>query len=484
MADEIRFEDRMSDADALTWNVESDPILRSTISGVYVLDQSPDPERFATKVERATRRIPRLRQRVVADPLGIAPPRWEFDPHFDLDFHVRELPAPGDGSLRALLDYTQKTAQHAFDKDRPLWTLTLVHGLEGGKAGLVMKLHHAVSDGVGMVKMTGSLMETFRTPDPSRKPRDLPVPTGPVLGRLESTREAIRHRRAEARSAVGNLLKSLGEGVADVVRRPVESAKEGRELVGSVGRFLQPISEPMSPLFRERSMSARFDVASVPLADLKRAAKSVGGTVNDAFVAAIGGGLRQYHAEMGESVESLRMTMPINVRSGDNEALAGNQFVPARFEVPVGIRNPGLRMKRIGELVRKQRDEPSLGIFDTVARVLNRLPSALTTELFGSMLKSIDFVTSNVPGPQFEVFVSGAKIERMFGFGPLAGAAVNVTAFSYDGDLAIGINMDPAAVSDPGLLVQCIRKSLDEVLSISDEDVVAALEATEEPEAA
>ncbi len=107
MARTTNFTDRMSDSDAVIWNVETDPALRSTIMCIWVLDQAPDWDRFKQKFERCAQEIPRLHQRAVSDPLGLAPPCWEDDPNFDLDFHVRRLFAPGDGTLRALFDFAQ-----------------------------------------------------------------------------------------------------------------------------------------------------------------------------------------------------------------------------------------------------------------------------------------------------------------------------------------------------------------------------------------
>src|SRR5205085_3714240 len=153
MADPMRFENRMSDADALMWTIEKDPLLRSTITAVAILDQSPDRERLTDSVDRATRFVPRLRQRVVSNSMSIAPPRWEFDPHYDLSYHLRWTKATGDGSLRAVLDTAQPIAMQGFDRARPLWEFVVVDGLADDRAAIIMKIHHAITDGVGAVKI-------------------------------------------------------------------------------------------------------------------------------------------------------------------------------------------------------------------------------------------------------------------------------------------------------------------------------------------
>jgi diacylglycerol O-acyltransferase / wax synthase len=465
VAPEMRFEHRMSDADALMWKVEKDPLLRSTITVVWILDRAPDRARFTDKVERATRLIPRLRQRVVSNPLSIAPPRFEVDPFFDCAFHVRWIRAPGEGSLRDLLDLAQPMAMQGFDRARPLWEMAVVEGLENGRAGMIMKLHHSLSDGVGLVQMTTSLIERARERDPSRPPKPMPpVPEVHVMSQWERVLDALGHER---RRLFGRARRTAAS-VARIAGDPLGTARAAVDASGSVARMLRPVTEPHSPVMRGRSLSLRFDSLSVSLERLKAAARRIDGRLNDAFVAGILGGMRRYHEEHGESVDTLRMTMPINVREAGSETVAGNQFAPARFAVPLGIADPVERMRAVQDLVREQRNEPALPLVQEVSALLNRLPTAISTAMFGTMLKGIDFVTSNVPGPPFEVYVSGARVEEIYGFGPLAGAAANVTLFSYKGDLGIAVNTDPAAVRDPERFIECLRSGMEEVARVGD----------------
>jgi len=469
MADDIQFGHRMSDTDALLWNVERDPYLRSTITVVWVLDQTPDRARLDDKIERATRQIPRLRQRVAPTQLTIAPPRWEADPDFDLGFHVRTIKAPGEGSLRTLFDLAQPIATQSFDRARPLWELVIVEGLAEGRAGLVLKLHHSLSDGVGLVQMTTSMVEGYRTPDPTRTKRPMPpVPEMHAMSQRERVLDALWWEEQRVVNRARNSLDLLGRSVRGLVTNPVGLARDAADTVRSVGRLLRPSAEPLSPIMRGRSLKLRFEAFTASLERAKAAAKGVGGRLNDAFVAGIAGGLARYHRAHGLSPATLRMSMPINVRHGETAHLAGNQFVPARFEVPLGVDDPRERMRVVRDLVGGQRAEPALGLLDGLSGALNRLPTAVSTPLFGSMMKGVDFVTSNVPGPRTEVYLSGARIERIFGFGPLAGAAVNVTLFSYRDDLGIAVNTDRAAVPDSERFVACLEEGVEEVLATAD----------------
>jgi diacylglycerol O-acyltransferase len=230
--------------------------------------------------------------------------------------------------------------------------------------------------------------------------------------------------------------------------------------------MLRPVSEPLSPIMGGRSLSVRFDTLTSSLPDLKAAAKAVDGTLNDAFVAAVAGGLKRYHDKHGADVDRLRMTMPINTRPDPDEVVAGNQFVPARFAFPVSIADPAERIRAMHDLLRGQRDEPALGALGPVSTVLNQLPLGLSTAALGSMLKGIDVVTSNVPGAPIPIYAVGARMEANFGFGPLTGAACNITLLSYLDEVHLGISTDPAAVPDPEVFVDCLQDGFDEILDL------------------
>lgn len=465
----MHFDEHMSANDAIMWNNERDPMLRSTILSVMMLDRPPDPARFEVAVARALHAVPRLRQHVVLDPLGVAPPVWRHDDNFDLAYHVRRLALPRGSGLAQVLAFAEPIGMQAFDRNRPLWELYQIDSLAGGKCAVLMKLHHAISDGVGLVRMTASLVETSRAaaakaPHQRRSladehDSDTPGPFAEALG-------ALRYRAAAGVDTAGRALAAIGRGAVDLASDPASAVRAVFETAGSIGRTLRPVTEPMSPLMLGRSLGVRLDALQLPLDELKRAARAVDGTLNAAFVAAVAGGLRRYHEHHGVTVDELRMTMPINLRTGEHGKDAGNQFSPARFAVPVGISDPIERMRRIAEAVQHERHEPALTFIDDIAAVLLTLPKVMAVSLFGSMLKAIDFITSNVPGPPFPVYVSGALVEAMYGFGPLSGSAANITLFSYDGNVYVSMNHDPAAIPDREVFVACMHAGFEEIVAL------------------
>lgn len=464
----FEFEPRMSDADALMWSIEKDPLLRSTITSVMVLDQTPDRDRLTRRMERVSRVVPRLRQRVLGHPMSIAPPRWEIDPNFDLSYHLRWMRATGDGSMREVFDIARPIAMQGFDRARPLWEFVVVDGLADGGAAIIAKLHHSITDGVGGMKLQMEMLDLER--DPVVRPEDelppapRPTPLNETQRWLDAVSYETRRQTEAARSTAGSTFDTLRRMTSD----PVGVGVEALATVSSLGRLLRPSPDPLSTLMTQRSLSVRFDSMQLPLADMKAAAKVVSGKLNDSFVAGVAGGLRRYHLHHGHrDVTSLRMAMPINVRNEATAKKAGNQFVPMRFAVPIGFDDPIEQMNAVREIVARERAEPALALSDPIANLVNRLPATATTSLFGSMLRGVDFITSNVPGAPITVYLGGARMQAQIALGPMSGAATNVVLVSYGDDLNIGINTDPAAIPDPEVYLACLRDSFDEILKLA-----------------
>jgi diacylglycerol O-acyltransferase len=205
---------------------------------------------------------------------------------------------------------------------------------------------------------------------------------------------------------------------------------------------------------------------ALPLADAKAAAKAAGGRLNDFFLAGVLGGLRRYHDEHDSHPDDLRMGMPISLRRADAPAgdQGGNLFVPTRFLVPLQIEDPVERMQVVHQLVAQQRAEPGLALVDALSALTRRLPTAVQIGVLGGLLRTVDVITSNVPGVPIPLYLAGARMEAQYPFGPRSGAAVNVTLLSYLDSLFIGVNTDPVAVPDQARFVACLRDGFDEVL--------------------
>ncbi len=449
----------MGASDAFTWRMERDPALRSTIVVVDWLDRSPDWDALVARVDRISRLMPSLRQRVVEFPFGLTVPRWSYDPHFDLDWHVRRIAAPAPRTREAVLQIARRSAMDAFDRDRPLWELTLVDDIEDGEAALIVKFHHSLSDGVGGMRMLAIIADTQREP-PDLGPLP-PAPSGETPDQVALVSEAVGVVAAQLTGLARCGAEAAIPALIRAVRDPFGLASGTAAMARSVYRTAAPSAGAMSPLMRDRSMTRHLAMMSLPLAALKKAAKTADGTVNDAYLAVVTGGLRRYHERHGTTVQYLRAVIPISLRAAQDTGW-GNKITLMRLMVPAGEPDPVARMRLLHRLTGAARQEPSLPVTGAIAGVLNMLPVGY----LAGILKHADFVASNVPGVPGPVYVAGSKITGTFAFGPTIGTSLNTTLLSYAGTCDIGINIDTAAVPDPRVLLDCLQESAAEITAL------------------
>jgi WS/DGAT/MGAT family acyltransferase len=450
----------MNDADAVLWTIGHDPVLRTTIGALGILDRPPDQDRLLARLARLGKEVPRLRQRAVSPPLRLGPPRWVDVSDLEVSDHVRR--ATVTGGFEEVLAVTERTVAEDFDASRPLWQLTVLDGHEEGRSAFVLKLHHSVTDGVGALRLAGHLFDLERFPGAAEPPaaRD----GGHPAGGLALAGAALRDDVAMAGGLVEGVVRRAPAVVTGTVRHPAGTLADVVRTARSAARLLAPVHAPLSPLMTGRGLGRSVRVLDVPFAELHAAAHRAGCTVNDAFLTAVTGGLSRYHRRHGASVDALRVTMPVNLRAED-DPLAGNRFAPVRFALPVATDDPVQRMREIGEVTRASRREPALPLTDALAFVMNRLPPQATTRLFGAMLKAIDFVATDVPGLDVPVYLAGGRVTRLYALAPPSGAACNISLLSHAGTCCIGVTLDTAAVPDSDDFAADLRAGFDEVLT-------------------
>ncbi|MHB1837928.1 MAG: WS/DGAT domain-containing protein, partial [Solirubrobacteraceae bacterium] len=221
------------------------------------------------------------------------------------------------------------------------------------------------------------------------------------------------------------------------------------------------VSSTLSPLMTERHLTWHYDILDFPLDDLLRAAHAAGVKHNDAFLSGVTAGLRLYHERHGTWVKDLRVTMPVSIRKAD-DPIGGNRITLMRFKVPVDMANAAERMAETHRRCESVKTDLSLPFTNRIAGALNLLPRSY----IGGMLKHVDFLASNVPGIPAPLYLTGAKVNRWYAFGPTIGAALNVTLMSYCGTCYVGANIDTGAVPDSEELMNCLREGFDEVLAV------------------
>ena len=448
----------LNDTEALIWRCEHDPALLSTFTNITLLDQAIDFDRFVARMERATYIIPRLRQRVYEMP-GTAKPIWVTDTNFDINYHIRHIALPATGSMRQLLDLGASFLSDPFERSRPLWQFTVIDGLSGGRSALMYKLHHTIADGEGTVALVLQFLDLERDPEP-------PPP-------IDDETKAKVHAMAPMPTInpvenIGNNLSTPLEflkSARDALSNPTEAAATVTSALTQAQQLAAQLSQPnspRSPIWRSRSLRRHLEVARVSHEKARAVTQHLGGTLNTVFITAVSHATSKYHIECGQPVESLRTTMAVSTRTDSQQS---NAFSLVSVMAPTADMPITERYAAVNELLENAKSSDT-SLLEKAARYAALVPTSVVTRIARTQGQSIDFGTSNVKGADFPVFIAGAKLLQNHPFGPLAGAAFNVTLLSYDGHLDMGINIDAAAISQPELLRDEIEKAFEEMFAL------------------
>jgi WS/DGAT/MGAT family acyltransferase len=451
--------EEMNPSETVMWRAEADRTLRSTGLLIEELDTAPDHDRFLAAHHWAVGMVPRLRQRVVEPPLGLGWPRWSTDPHFELEFHVRRTRLPAGAGWPELLGLAAQLAMTPFDRERPPWQTLLVEGLPNGRAGYLIKVHHAATDGLSGIQLLSRLHSRTRQPR-AGKPQPAP-PAEPPISSLDALVSQVRGDVG----ALPRLVRTAGSGGLRAVNDPLRTAHAATRYAGSLRRMLTPPQTTGSPLLARRGLSWKFAAIDVPFPALRAAAKAAGGSVNDAYLAALLGGYRRYHVALGAPVQTIPMTIPISLRPAE-DAHGGNDITAARFAGPVATEDPRLRIQQIKAVIRSARAEPALNVVGLLAPLVARLPAPLVAPAVGPLTKGNDLQASNIPGIPDRVYLAGAAIERMYAFGPLPGCAAMITLLSHGPTACVGVNFDTASITQPKLFLDSLLEGFTEVLAL------------------
>jgi diacylglycerol O-acyltransferase / wax synthase len=395
--------------------------------------------------------VPRLRQRVLWPRVGQGLPLWVDDPGFDLANHVHVVQLAAPGGQRELLGLCDELCLRLLDRARPLWELWLVTGLDQGRVGLMLKLHHSLADGLAAVQIAGLLLDgTANVPNPAPPPwQPRPAPLGWALAA-----DNLRGRGA----TLAAVLARLGH--------PGRLAAQARVLAGAAkmaagGRRHRP--RPRWLLRRPVGGHRRLAVVRAGLAEVKAVAHGQGATVNDLLLAAVTGGLRALLAARGTPTDGLTLyaSVPVALRAQADTAALGNQVGLMVVPLPVGEPDPVQRLQLITRATneRKRRPERLASLRPagslTILRALNR---------YSRHQHIVDLFVTNVPGPQRPLYLLGARLLEAFPVVQVAGnVPLSVAALSYAGQLNIGIQSDPDGCPDLDVFADGLRRSLEEL---------------------
>jgi WS/DGAT/MGAT family acyltransferase len=458
--------DLLSPMEAIMWRVGQDATLRMTVGALVVLDRAPTHEALAERLAVAADQAPRLRRRPEDGAALRARPAWVDDdvpsPDHHLralsDHHLRSLSVAGPGSMRQVLDLVGLLESIPFDPGWSPWDVTLIDGVEGGRAALYRRAHPVLTDGIGGIRLLGLLLDEPKWPRVT--PRSRPTPKRAAAqpasngDREPGTVTITLDLPRAVRRVMSGINAARDVDPVDSVVRAIQGALG---LANSVSRQLMVTGGPLSSLPESRSLLSHFELISVEGA--RDAALALGGSRNDLLVAAAAAGIGAYHAKLGHPVPQLRVATPTS-QHRKYEA-GGNWFAPARLEVPTAAGQPGPQFGIVVERLAQARKEPALQVASRVAQTLGRLPTRMLLPALHAQADSVDFAATALPGLPGERHLCGALVEGTYPLGPRLGCPMNITAFGNEDRLDVGIAIDPSAITEPEYLIECLTRSFD-----------------------
>jgi diacylglycerol O-acyltransferase len=406
--------------------------------------------------------VPRYRQHIRRVPGRLGNPVWVDDPDFDLGYHVRRSALPRPGSVDQLRELTARIMSRRLDPERPLWEAYFVEGLEGGRVALLTKSHQVLVDGISTVDLGQVLLDV--DPGPRQvvqedwRPAAEPSPTALLVQALA---EGVRRPRT---------LLGTGLGTAEAAFRSVGG------LTGRLGAVAGALSNrratPDSPFNVDPAEQRRVVLVRTALKDYRRVRRVHGGTVNDVILSTLTGAIRAWLMTRGEPVgtgRKIKALVPMSVMDEELEPTSlGSQVVGHRLSLPVGESSPVVRLHQVSYALKAHSETGRAVAADRIAGVAGFAPTtfhALGSRVAAEEAAGVNLVITNVPGPQFPMYLAGAEMVETYPVPPLQpgfGVAVGVT--SYDGGVYYGITADRDALPDIDVFGQCVREALDELV--------------------
>jgi diacylglycerol O-acyltransferase / wax synthase len=439
--------DDLSPSDRASLQAERGPVSMA-VAGILVFEEGPGLAPAALE-ERLTSRlhlIPRYRQRLQDPPVGLlGNPVWVDDDTFDLHWHVRRTTLPPPGGQAELEALVAREMSRRLDRSRPLWELTVIEGLEGGRIALLARMHHALVDGVAALDVGTVLL------DPSPEPMELPPPDEPWQPQTyDRRRHLVRLAAGPVSKGRRLFLESAVRALDTSPRRAAEDMRRAADLVAELARA-RP-QAPMTPLNEALTPNRSYGTARADLAAIKRVGKSVDATVNDVLLAAVTGMLERYLGAAGVSLERAPVALvPVSVRPAEAQGELGNHISTVFVDLPVAERDPLERVRRVSATVREIRESAAVRAGALLAGATGVAPPLVSSVLVRAMgnVRAFNLVVSNVPGPQQPFYLAGSRLLEAYPAVPLnpANQRLTVGILSYDGNVFFGLlgdrDLDP-----------------------------------------
>jgi WS/DGAT/MGAT family acyltransferase len=454
--------DRLTGLDASFLHLEDDAA-HMHVAAVMTLEGSPPHhDEIIEGITSRLHLVPRYRQKLAFVPLGQGRPRWVDDPHFNVGYHVRHTALPEPGTEEQLKNLAGRVFSQRLDRDKPLWEMWIVEGLGGGdRFAVLSKTHHALVDGVSGIDILSILFDTKPepAPTPAEAKRWLPAP---MPSRAQLLGEALVERVT--------VPAEVARGVRALVRGPRRIAAAAMGSAAGLGSMVRAglSPAPKTPYNERIGAHRRFDWVRMELADVKAIKNALGGTVNDVMLATVTGALTRHLRRRGVDVTDmeLKAMVPVSVRAEEARGALGNQVAAMMAPLPVGCADPRSRLERISESMSEIKSSgQAVG-----AQVLTELTGFAPPNIMSQASRVIarqrmfNLVVTNVPGPQFPLYMMGRELKDLFPMVPLAqNQGLGIAIMSYNGTINFGLVGDFDLLSDLDLLTEDLTASLAEL---------------------
>jgi diacylglycerol O-acyltransferase / wax synthase len=451
--------DRLTGLDSSFLHLERGPAHMHVASTSIFEGEAPEYEEFRDHLASRLHLVPRFRQKLRFVPFGQGRPKWVDDPRFNLSYHVRHTALPEPGSEEQLRNLAARIFSQRLDRSKPLWEMWLVDGLEGNRFAVIGKSHHALVDGVSGIDISTVLYDAEPEPETAPDPEawvPRPEPSG-----AEMLSEALLERATTP--------AEMARGVRALFRAPRQVARAAVDTLEAAGAFARTgLAAPDSPFNVPIGPYRRFAWVRGDLARFKAIKNELGGTVNDVVLTVVTGALGRYLRSRGHSTRELelRAMVPISVRTADQHGSLGNQVSAFMARLPVYSEDPVERLR----LVRANMGDLKGSKQAVGASVMTQLSDFAPPTIVGQAARLtpaqrfFNLVVTNVPGPQFSLYLMGRRLEGMVPMVPLADRqALCVGIMSYDGRIDFGLTGDYDAMADLDDFATDLTESIEEL---------------------
>jgi len=460
--------DRLSVLDAEFLHLE-DGITHMHMAGLSVFE-GPTPDLHDIEHLLATKlhQIPRYRQRISNVPFELGRPVWEDDPHFNLAYHVRHVAVPAPGDDAAVCRLMGRVMSQPLDRNRPLWETWLVESLADDRWALISKVHHCMVDGIAGVGLITVLLAAERdAPLPDPPPwRAAPEPNGVA-------------KIVDAWAGLGDDLISWVRRVPGTARDPLGALRSGAHDVSGLLRFARHLSStPSLSIEGTIGPNRMWAHSSVQLADVRVIRKTLGGTVNDVVLATVAGAYRELLLRRGEDADGavVRTLVPVSVRTDDARGVSDNRVSAILYELPIAIADPLDRLHAVMDAMGELKSSHMAEAGEAVTTIGNLAPpmvigpvTRFSTRVMRRLpQRSINTVTTNVPGPQMPLYCLGREMLEYVPYVPIyQGVRIGTAILSYNGRLAFGVTGDFDTAPDVTILADAIPYEVDQLLKLA-----------------